>query len=480
MRGDSVSVFCLPYSVSCLLPPISYLLTSASQPLIIGAGHNGLIAAFYLARAGYKPLVLEARSMVGGAAVTEEIAPGHRCPTLAHSTGPLRPSIVADMQLSRRVEFLRPDPRLVALSPDGRPLVLSNDVARVQRKRFARTRPTTPTRYPDFCRDARAAGRIPPAACSSRRRRRSISPAAGDLGTAEDRTALPQARAHRRVPAAAMDADGGRRSRRRMVHGRSAPGRRRRARHLWRRGRSVVGRHRRGAAAERGDRSGPRRQHDRGQGRTRRADRTRMADAAREAGATIRLDAPVARIAGPRTAGRSGVVLRGRLGGSGSRGDLECRSAPDAARRSSIRSSSTLAFCSGLRNYRMPGTVAKVNLTLGALPPFIGVANPARSARPHPHRTEHRLPREGVSTRRSTARSPPSRTSTSPFRRCSIPIAVPAGPARHVGLRAVRALQARCRHRLDGRRAISWRPPWCARWSATRPASGTRSNIARC
>src|SRR5215204_7337755 len=68
--------------------------------------------------------------MVGGAAVTEEIAPGRRCPTLAHSTGPLRPSIVADMQLARRVEFLRPDPRLVALSPDGRPLVLSNDITR--------------------------------------------------------------------------------------------------------------------------------------------------------------------------------------------------------------------------------------------------------------------------------------------------------------------------------------------------------------
>ena len=101
-----------------------------SQIIIIGAGHNGLTTAFYLARAGYKPLVLEARSMVGGAAVTEEIAPGTRCPTLAHSTGPLRPSIAADMQLARRVEFLQPDPRLVALALDGRPLVLSNDVAR--------------------------------------------------------------------------------------------------------------------------------------------------------------------------------------------------------------------------------------------------------------------------------------------------------------------------------------------------------------
>ena len=120
-----------------------------SEIIIIGAGHNGLVAAFYLARAGYKPLVLEARSMVGGAAVTEEIAAGLRCPTLAHSTGPLRPSIVSDMQLSRRVEFLRPEPRLVALSPDGRPLVLSNDLARSGEAIRAHSTADA-ERYPDF------------------------------------------------------------------------------------------------------------------------------------------------------------------------------------------------------------------------------------------------------------------------------------------------------------------------------------------
>ena len=90
-----------------------------SIPLIIGAGHNALVAAFYLARAGLKPLVLEQRPIVGGCAITEEIAPGYRCSTLAHATGPLRRSIVRDMQLARRVEFIQPDPTLVALTPEG-------------------------------------------------------------------------------------------------------------------------------------------------------------------------------------------------------------------------------------------------------------------------------------------------------------------------------------------------------------------------
>ncbi len=102
-----------------------------NRVVIIGAGHNGLTTAFYLAKAGVKPLVLERRSIVGGAAATEEIAPGFRCPSLAHAIGPLRPSIVRDMRLDQRgVEFVRPDPRLIALASDGPPLIFASDERR--------------------------------------------------------------------------------------------------------------------------------------------------------------------------------------------------------------------------------------------------------------------------------------------------------------------------------------------------------------
>jgi phytoene dehydrogenase-like protein len=67
--------------------------------IIIGAGHNGLVAAAYLAKAGLKTLVLERRAMVGGAAVTEEIHPGFRCSTLAHTAAPIFGSIVKELDL---------------------------------------------------------------------------------------------------------------------------------------------------------------------------------------------------------------------------------------------------------------------------------------------------------------------------------------------------------------------------------------------
>ena len=57
--------------------------------VIIGGGHNGLVTAFYLAKAGFKPLLLERRPEIGGAAITEEFHPGFRCSILAHSAGPI-------------------------------------------------------------------------------------------------------------------------------------------------------------------------------------------------------------------------------------------------------------------------------------------------------------------------------------------------------------------------------------------------------
>jgi len=96
--------------------------------VIVGGGHNGLVAAFYLAKAGCKPLVLERRAQVGGSAITEELCPGFRCSTLAHNTGPLRADIVRDMQLEQHgLKLATPDVSTVSLLPDGRALVLYSD-----------------------------------------------------------------------------------------------------------------------------------------------------------------------------------------------------------------------------------------------------------------------------------------------------------------------------------------------------------------
>ncbi len=99
--------------------------------VIVGGGHNGLVCAFYLAKAGFKPLVLERRAQVGGAAITEEFHPGFRCSTLAHNTGPLRADIVRDMQLEQHgLKLVTPDVNTVSLLPDGRALVLYSDAKR--------------------------------------------------------------------------------------------------------------------------------------------------------------------------------------------------------------------------------------------------------------------------------------------------------------------------------------------------------------
>ncbi|MBP7591484.1 MAG: NAD(P)/FAD-dependent oxidoreductase, partial [Chloroflexi bacterium] len=69
--------------------------------IIIGGGHNGLITAAYLAKAGKKVLVLEKRYLVGGASVTEELYPGFKFTVFSYVVSLLRPDIVRDLQLSR-------------------------------------------------------------------------------------------------------------------------------------------------------------------------------------------------------------------------------------------------------------------------------------------------------------------------------------------------------------------------------------------
>jgi len=96
--------------------------------VIIGGGHNGLVTAFYLAKAGYKPLVLERRTQVGGAAITDEFHPGFRCSTLAHTAGPIGPDVVRDMQLEKHgLKMITPEVCVTTLSPDSRALTLYQD-----------------------------------------------------------------------------------------------------------------------------------------------------------------------------------------------------------------------------------------------------------------------------------------------------------------------------------------------------------------
>ena len=98
---------------------------------IIGGGHNGLVTACYLAKSGLKTLVLERRAVVGGGAVTEEIHPGFRVSALDHAAGPFSAEIATELNLSRfGLEMITPEARVLALSPDGRSLCLYNDVAR--------------------------------------------------------------------------------------------------------------------------------------------------------------------------------------------------------------------------------------------------------------------------------------------------------------------------------------------------------------
>jgi phytoene dehydrogenase-like protein len=88
--------------------------------VIIGAGHNGLTAAAYLARAGYSAVILERRDIVGGCCVTEEIAPGCRASTTSYIASMLRPEVIRDLHLADHgLRMVACDPALQVPFPDG-------------------------------------------------------------------------------------------------------------------------------------------------------------------------------------------------------------------------------------------------------------------------------------------------------------------------------------------------------------------------
>ena len=99
--------------------------------VVIGGGHNGLVAAAYLAKAGKDVTLLERSDAVGGILRNTEIAPGFTAPGIAHTVGRLRASVIKDLKLAAfGLELIEPDVRVFAPQPDGSAVTFWADAAR--------------------------------------------------------------------------------------------------------------------------------------------------------------------------------------------------------------------------------------------------------------------------------------------------------------------------------------------------------------
>ena len=127
--------------------------------VVVGAGHNGLVTASYLAKAGLRTLVLERRSRAGGPLATEEVSPGVRAPVAADCVGGLRDDVVRDLALSSHgFHPIEPDVAAFAPSADGPGLTLWRDPVRTATELREGPRPRDAEAYVAFDRRIRALG----------------------------------------------------------------------------------------------------------------------------------------------------------------------------------------------------------------------------------------------------------------------------------------------------------------------------------
>ena len=106
-------------------------MTQKQDAIVIGAGHNGLVTAALLAKAGFKTLVLEQRDVLGGAAATEEVFPGFKINTGADDAGLFHDTIIEELNLAAYgLSFHESEVAVFAPQPDGSTLTLWRDQAK--------------------------------------------------------------------------------------------------------------------------------------------------------------------------------------------------------------------------------------------------------------------------------------------------------------------------------------------------------------